>query len=222
MWQNQGRKPTILGLLIPFICATVGHYLLLGLPHCRKVFSLNMESGLLYIHKPVIFSTPTQILQDTGRSCRTPAAASGDLVWWMVDPKRRRLDTGAGDGFLRLREPSVSWRRLVNPPTKIQRLGPWGGDFFLRRLVNSVRFSILGIKLAGPVISSAWQCSQPIFTLSISLALGWEAPTYRKVIGIWCRFFFLFVFAPWISDDQWWSVMISDDQWWSVMDPFCK
>lgn len=49
-------------------------------------------------------------------------------------------------------------------------------------------FSILGIKLAGPVISSAWQCSQPIFTLSISLALGWEAPTWRKMIGILLSF----------------------------------
>lgn len=44
-------------------------------------------------------------------------------------------------------------------------------------------FAILGIKLAGPVISSAWQCSQPIFTLTISLLLGWESPTWRKVIG---------------------------------------
>eukprot|EP00439_Symbiodinium_sp_Y106_P033336 s1093_g3.t18 len=45
-------------------------------------------------------------------------------------------------------------------------------------------FFIIGDKLAGPVISSAWQCSQPIFTLSISLALGWEGASLLKTLGI--------------------------------------
>lgn len=45
-------------------------------------------------------------------------------------------------------------------------------------------FFIIGDKLAGPVISSAWQCSQPIFTLSISLVLGWEGASLLKTLGI--------------------------------------
>ena len=73
--------------------------------------------------------------------------------------------------------------------------------FFNGAYLANLRFSILGIKLAGPVISSAWQCSQPIFTLSISLALGWEAPTWRKMIGIWGQKSFPNLFFP---------VMISD------------
>lgn len=47
---------------------------------------------------------------------------------------------------------------------------------------------IIGDKLAGPIISSAWQCSQPIFTLLISLSLGWEPATAQKVIGILVSF----------------------------------
>ena len=64
-------------------------------------------------------------------------------------------------------------------------------------------FAILGIKLAGPVIGSAWQCSQPIFTLTISLALGWEPPTWRKVSGILLSFFsgaFLVVYGHQTGD----------------------
>lgn len=45
-------------------------------------------------------------------------------------------------------------------------------------------FFIIGDKLAGPIISSAWQCSQPIFTLLISLTLSWEPATVRKLLGI--------------------------------------
>ena len=45
-------------------------------------------------------------------------------------------------------------------------------------------FFITGDKLAGPIISSAWQCSQPVFTLLISLCLGWESITWRKSLGI--------------------------------------
>lgn len=67
-------------------------------------------------------------------------------------------------------------------------LTPAGGDWTLIVAMGfcvfaNQAFAILGIKLAGPVISSAWQCSQPIFTLTISLLLGWEPPTWRKVIG---------------------------------------
>jgi len=49
-------------------------------------------------------------------------------------------------------------------------------------------FFIIGDKLAGPIISSAWQCSQPIFTLLISLTLGWEPATVRKLLGILLSF----------------------------------
>lgn len=49
-------------------------------------------------------------------------------------------------------------------------------------------FFIIGDKLAGPIISSAWQCSQPIFTLLISLSLGWEPATVRKLLGILLSF----------------------------------
>lgn len=49
-------------------------------------------------------------------------------------------------------------------------------------------FFIIGDKLAGPIISSAWQCSQPIFTLLISLTLGWEPATPRKLVGILLSF----------------------------------
>eukprot|EP00933_Yihiella_yeosuensis_P084344 TRINITY_DN9878_c0_g1_i14.p1 TRINITY_DN9878_c0_g1~~TRINITY_DN9878_c0_g1_i14.p1 ORF type:complete len:436 (-),score=64.52 TRINITY_DN9878_c0_g1_i14:330-1637(-) len=43
---------------------------------------------------------------------------------------------------------------------------------------------IIGDKLAGPVVGSAWQCSQAVFTLLISLTLGWEKPTVLKILGI--------------------------------------
>lgn len=60
---------------------------------------------------------------------------------------------------------------------------------------------IIGDKLAGPIISSAWQCSQPIFTLLISLSLGWEPATAQKVIGIlvslWAVPFWYVMVNPW-------------------------
>ncbi|CAJ1414690.1 unnamed protein product [Effrenium voratum] len=49
-------------------------------------------------------------------------------------------------------------------------------------------FFIVGTKLAGPIVASAWQCSQPIFTLLISLSLGWEVATARKTWGILASF----------------------------------
>ena len=49
-------------------------------------------------------------------------------------------------------------------------------------------FMIIGVKLAGAIISSAWQCSQPIFTLVISLSLGWESATWKKILGILLSF----------------------------------
>eukprot|EP00913_Durusdinium_trenchii_P029717 g27850.t3 len=49
-------------------------------------------------------------------------------------------------------------------------------------------FMIIGVKLAGAIISSAWQCSQPIFTLLISLSLGWEPATCGKIMGILLSF----------------------------------
>eukprot|EP00326_Haptolina_ericina_P018872 CAMPEP_0181192736 /NCGR_PEP_ID=MMETSP1096-20121128/13442_1 /TAXON_ID=156174 ORGANISM="Chrysochromulina ericina, Strain CCMP281" /NCGR_SAMPLE_ID=MMETSP1096 /ASSEMBLY_ACC=CAM_ASM_000453 /LENGTH=441 /DNA_ID=CAMNT_0023282151 /DNA_START=68 /DNA_END=1393 /DNA_ORIENTATION=- len=47
---------------------------------------------------------------------------------------------------------------------------------------------ILGDKLAGAVLASAWQPTQPVFTLIISLCLGWEAFTPGKAVGIFLSF----------------------------------
>lgn len=47
---------------------------------------------------------------------------------------------------------------------------------------------IIGDKLAGPVLASAWQPTQPVFTLVISLLLGWEAVSVGKVLGILMSF----------------------------------
>ena len=43
---------------------------------------------------------------------------------------------------------------------------------------------IVGDKLAGAVLASAWQPTQPVFTLAISLCLGWESFTLGKAVGI--------------------------------------
>ena len=43
---------------------------------------------------------------------------------------------------------------------------------------------IIGYKLAGAVLASAWQPTQPVFTLIISLCLGWEAFTLGKAAGV--------------------------------------
>jgi len=47
---------------------------------------------------------------------------------------------------------------------------------------------IIGDKLSGPILASAWQPSQPVFTLVISLALRWEKFTLGKVLGICASF----------------------------------
>lgn len=47
---------------------------------------------------------------------------------------------------------------------------------------------IIGDKLAGPVLGSAWQCTQPILTLIISAMLGWEELTLLKTLGIFVSF----------------------------------
>ena len=43
---------------------------------------------------------------------------------------------------------------------------------------------IVGAKLAGAVLASSWQPTQPVFTLLISVALGWERLTLFKAAGI--------------------------------------
>mmetsp|Transcript_79371 Transcript_79371/g.161453 ORF Transcript_79371/g.161453 Transcript_79371/m.161453 type:complete len:347 (-) Transcript_79371:40-1080(-) len=69
------------------------------------------------------------------------------------------------------------------------RVVPYRGDWpliFVMGLcvvMNQALF-IIGDKLAGPIISSAWQCSQPIMALMISVALGWEKITNGKFSGI--------------------------------------
>ncbi|KAL3909191.1 MAG: hypothetical protein SGPRY_009518, partial [Prymnesium sp.] len=40
---------------------------------------------------------------------------------------------------------------------------------------------IVGDKLAGAAIGSAWQPTQPVFTLLISMLMGWERATSGKV-----------------------------------------
>ena len=55
-------------------------------------------------------------------------------------------------------------------------------------IFSSQAFMIIGVKLAGAIIGSAWQCSQPIFTLAISLSLGWEPATCGKIMGILLSF----------------------------------
>lgn len=69
------------------------------------------------------------------------------------------------------------------------RVLPYRGDWpliFVMGLcvvMNQALF-IIGDKLAGPIIGSAWQCSQPIMALMISVALGWEKITNGKLSGI--------------------------------------
>lgn len=43
-----------------------------------------------------------------------------------------------------------------------------------------------GLKLSNPVIGSAWQPTQPIFVLGIAAAIGWEAVTVPKLLGVLC------------------------------------
>ena len=43
---------------------------------------------------------------------------------------------------------------------------------------------IVGDKLAGAVLASAWQPTQPVFTLLISIGLAWERCTLGKAAGI--------------------------------------
>jgi drug/metabolite transporter (DMT)-like permease len=43
---------------------------------------------------------------------------------------------------------------------------------------------ILGLKLADPVSGSAWQPSQPIFTATLAIIIGYERSSIRKAIGI--------------------------------------
>jgi len=53
--------------------------------------------------------------------------------------------------------------------------------FFI--FTNQAAF-IVGDKLAGPVLASAWQPTQPVFTLVISWLIGWERLTIGKAVGI--------------------------------------
>ena len=47
---------------------------------------------------------------------------------------------------------------------------------------------IVGDKLVGAIIGSAWQPTQPVFTLIISILLGWEQLTLGKTAGITLSF----------------------------------
>jgi len=47
---------------------------------------------------------------------------------------------------------------------------------------------IIGDKLAGAVLASAWQPTQPVFTLVISIFLSWERCTLGKAAGILISF----------------------------------
>jgi len=47
---------------------------------------------------------------------------------------------------------------------------------------------IVGIKLAGPVVASVWQPSQPIFTAAICMAMGWEPLQRQRIAGILLAF----------------------------------
>ena len=47
---------------------------------------------------------------------------------------------------------------------------------------------IVGLKMAGPVAASVWQPSQPIFTAAICMALGWEPPQPKRILGITVAF----------------------------------
>ena len=57
--------------------------------------------------------------------------------------------------------------------------------FFI--FTNQAAF-IIGDKLAGAVLGSAWQPTQPVFTLLISIALRWEQCTFGKAAGILISF----------------------------------
>ncbi len=77
-----------------------------------------------------------------------------------------------------------AWAVRVDGPRRPQRehcLLFCACGFFI--FVNQAAF-IVGDKLAGAVAGSAWQPTQPIFTLLISLVLGWEKPTLLKTAGI--------------------------------------
>eukprot|EP00656_Telonema_subtile_P055800 TRINITY_DN8751_c0_g1_i1.p1 TRINITY_DN8751_c0_g1~~TRINITY_DN8751_c0_g1_i1.p1 ORF type:complete len:400 (+),score=81.56 TRINITY_DN8751_c0_g1_i1:41-1240(+) len=69
------------------------------------------------------------------------------------------------------------------------RVCPRLGDLWLFALAGSCLFSnqlgfIVGEKLASAVIGSAWQPTQPIFSASIAILLGWEQASALKFGGI--------------------------------------
>ena len=45
-------------------------------------------------------------------------------------------------------------------------------------------FFLTGIKMANPVVASAWQPSSPIFVLLIAVSFGWETCSSWKTAGI--------------------------------------
>mmetsp|Transcript_11576 Transcript_11576/g.33347 ORF Transcript_11576/g.33347 Transcript_11576/m.33347 type:complete len:391 (-) Transcript_11576:77-1249(-) len=48
---------------------------------------------------------------------------------------------------------------------------------------------ITGLKMANPVVGSAWQPSQPVFVLAMAVALGWETCSLPKFGGVLCCMF---------------------------------
>lgn len=82
---------------------------------------------------------------------------------------------------------------LIWAQHKDGRLVPRGRDALLFISCGAFIFLnqacfIVGDKLAGAIIGSAWQPTQPVFTLLISLFLGWEKLTVGKTAGIGLSF----------------------------------
>ena len=76
---------------------------------------------------------------------------------------------------------AIAWYR--------DRMLPKKGDLWLFALAGACLFSnqlgfIVGAKLSSAVIGSAWQPTQPIFSATIAICLGWERNSVLKFIGI--------------------------------------
>lgn len=56
-------------------------------------------------------------------------------------------------------------------------------------IFGSQAFYIIGIKLSSAVAASVWQPTQPIFTATVSMVLGWEPFSFERCVGILVAFF---------------------------------
>jgi len=75
---------------------------------------------------------------------------------------------------------AAGWRtRVALPPAAdVPRLLAAGAALFVNQL-----FFILGLKVSDPVSGSAWQPTQPIFTMAIAVCCGYERATWRRTFG---------------------------------------